>query len=397
MPGIAALCISYVFSQFYRAFLAVLTPVLSMELGMTATEFAYASGAWFIAFALFQFPVGILLDSIGPRRTAGFIFTAFAGGGTFLFAVSTSPMMIIVAMALIGIGCSVALMAPMYIFVRTFDPKKFAALVSAFVGIGSLGNIASSAPLAFAVESFGWRETCLALGIVTLLVGVVVLILVRDPERILQQDGNGKGGYRQLFAIRQLWFIFPMILCGYMAAAGLRGSWIGPFHADLYGYNTLQIGQATLFMSIALVLGTFFYGPMDRIFDSRKKVVLAGNVSVLICCVAAVIWFPSQAVWGTVVFVLIGFLGASYAVQMAHGKSFVPQHLTGRGVTLLNFCSIGGAGLFQWISGVVVKASQVPGDPVVGYRALFIFYAVLLIAAIGIYAFSQDAKPSDPS
>jgi len=52
MPGIIALCCAYVFSQFFRSFLAVLTPVLSSELGMTPTEFAYASGAWFVMFTL---------------------------------------------------------------------------------------------------------------------------------------------------------------------------------------------------------------------------------------------------------------------------------------------------------------------------------------------------------
>jgi len=177
MRGIFVMCLAYVFSQFSRAFLAVLTPVLASDLGMTATDFAYASGAWFLAFALFQFPVGILLDSIGPRRTAGYIFTIFAGGGMFLFAYATSPLAIIIATALIGVGCSPALMAPFYIFIRNYDAAKLATLTSVFIALGTLGNIGSSEPLAAAVELWGWRNSALAIGVVVLLIGAMVVIL----------------------------------------------------------------------------------------------------------------------------------------------------------------------------------------------------------------------------
>ena len=40
--GIAALVLAYVLSQFYRAFLAVMTPVLTRDLGVTAADLASA-------------------------------------------------------------------------------------------------------------------------------------------------------------------------------------------------------------------------------------------------------------------------------------------------------------------------------------------------------------------
>ena len=52
--GIACLVLAYVLSQFYRAFLAVLSPVLIADLGMTPEQLASASGLWFLAFALMQ-------------------------------------------------------------------------------------------------------------------------------------------------------------------------------------------------------------------------------------------------------------------------------------------------------------------------------------------------------
>ena len=73
MAGIAALAVAYILSQFFRSFLAVLTPVLSSELSMTKGDLSLASGAFFIVFALAQFGVGVSLDRFGPRRTSALL------------------------------------------------------------------------------------------------------------------------------------------------------------------------------------------------------------------------------------------------------------------------------------------------------------------------------------
>ncbi|MEZ5790315.1 MAG: MFS transporter [Nitratireductor sp.] len=123
MPGIAALCVAYLLSQFYRSFLAVLSPVLAIDLSMTPKELAMASGAWFAAFALAQFPIGYGLDTWGPRRTAGILHGVAAGGGAAVFAMATTPTEIIIAMALIGVGCAPVLMAAFFLFARNFSAR----------------------------------------------------------------------------------------------------------------------------------------------------------------------------------------------------------------------------------------------------------------------------------
>ena len=99
----------------------------------------------------------------------------------------------------------------------------------------------------------------------------------------------------------------------------------------------------------------------------------------------------------TAMLVVIGLTGGSYGLLMAHGRAFLPAHLTGRGVTLLNFASIGGVGLMQFATGGVVTAYAVPGDPVDAYAALFWFYAIMLALSILIYLLVRDAKPEKPA
>jgi hypothetical protein len=128
--GLVFLVAGYVLSQFYRAFLAVLTPILGAEIGATPGDLAVSSGIWFLIFAVMQVPVGEALDRIGPRLTASVLLGLGGGGGALVFALAGGPWAVHVAMALIGIGCSPVLMASYYIFARQFPAAQFATLAA---------------------------------------------------------------------------------------------------------------------------------------------------------------------------------------------------------------------------------------------------------------------------
>jgi MFS family permease len=394
MAGLAALAIAYVLSQFYRSFLAVLTPALITELGATKADLSVASGAWFVAFALSQFGIGVSLDRYGPKRTAAVLLSLGGAGGALLFASATQPWMITVAMTMIGVGCAPVLMASVFIFARTYSPARLAILVSWLVGFGSFGNVIGASPLAAAAETFGWRPVMLGLGALTLLTALAVLFFVRDPARHGDGTGdNGFAGYLELFSLKVLWPILPLVALNYAAAAGIRGLWAGPYLSDVYGLDALAIGQVTLFMALAMVAGSFLYGPLDTLFGTRKWVAAAGNAIGLAALVGIALYPAATVVTTTAFLVLIGLTGGSYGLLMAHGRAFLPPHLTGRGVTMLNFFSIGGVGIMQFATGAVVTANTAADAPAAAYQALFWFYAITLALSLLIYLVCRDAKP----
>lgn len=393
MAGLIALGFAYVLSQFYRSFLAVLTPALRHDIGATTEQLAQASGAWFLAFAAMQFIVGVALDRYGPRRTASLMLGIAGTSGGLLFAYAQSPMMVTVGMALIGIGCSPVLMASLYIFARQFKPQRFALLVSLVVGFGGFGNIVGASPMAAAADIFGWRAVMLFLTLITFLTAIAIYILVRDPEVQAEQDDVRFSGYFELLAIKPLWFIVLMTMFYYSVAAGIRGLWSGPYLNEVFGADALSIGRVTLFMAIAMVVGTFVYGPLDNVFNTRKWLVSTGS-AILIFATGYLALFPKTSVaMVAILFIIIGLAGAGYGVTMAHSKSFFPPHLIGRGVTLMNFFSIGGAGLMQYLTGKVVVQFADPTAPEAAYVALFSFYTIVMAIALAIYLFSKDSPP----
>lgn len=384
--GVAALVLGYVLSQFYRAFLAVLAPALQADLGIAPRVLADASGLWFLAFALAQLPVGWALDRIGPRRTAAVLLAAGGGGGAAVFALAQGPGMVLAAMALIGLGCAPVLMASYFIFARSFPPAVFGSLAGAVIGIGSLGNIAGSAPLAWAADTFGWRTTVGSVGALTLVVALAIAVLVRDPPAL---PPGPKGRLTDLLAMPALWPVLIMMTVCYAPAAALRGLWAGPYVADVFGADAAGIGRVTLIMGLAMIAGNFAYGPMERLLRSRKRVILGGNLLTLACLVG--LWLvPGESLaLSTALLAGVGFFGASFPMVIAHGRAFLPPALTGRGVTLLNLFGIAATGVLQMATGRVYGALS-GTDPVRPFAAIFALCAVLLALGLAVYARSRD-------
>ncbi|MEW2914031.1 MFS transporter [Leisingera sp. JC11] len=385
--GLILLCLAYVLSQFFRAFLAVLSGVLGQDIGAAPDDLAFASGMWFLSFAAMQLPVGWALDHIGPRRSASLLLLLGGGGGAAVFAAATAPWHVGAAMFLIGIGCSPVLMASYYIFARQYPPARFATLAALMLGVGSAGNLVASYPTALAVDLFGWRGTLAGLAVVSAIVAAGIFLTVSDPDK---PAGEHKGSVFDLLKMPAMWAIFPLMLVAYAPSGALRGLWIGPFLNDVYGLSTQQVGLATLVMGAAMIAGTFSYGPLDRMLGTRKWVILGGNllgcVSLggLILATGAPVWMP------VAMMAAVGFFGASFPVIMAHGRAFVPPHLAGRGVTLLNLFGIGGVGIMQFATGRL-HANLAGADPSLPYTGIFAFFLVLLGLGCAIYLLSRDS------
>lgn len=381
--GLILLAVAYVLSQFFRAFLAVLATPLEADIGVSADGLATASGLWFLTFAAMQIPVGWALDTIGPRRTAAYLLLIGGGGGAALFASATSVFHINAAMMLIGVGCSPVLMASYYIFAREFPPKQFATLAALMIGVGTTGNLIASYPMALSAEIVGWRSSLWALAVLSILIAGGIHLSVRDPA---QMEGGAKGSVLDLLKIPALWLIMPLMFVNYAPAAAVRGLWIGPYLRDIYDLTQAQIGTATLIMGLAMIAGVLVYGPLDRIFGSRKWVVFAGNLGCAVALGALALMPEAGMITSVALMAAVGLFGASFPVMIAHARGFFPPHLMGRGVTLMNLFGIGGVGVMQFASGQLhAGASTAPS-----YATLFVFFALTLAVGLVIYLFSKD-------
>lgn len=382
---------AYVLSQFYRSFLAVIAPELAHELMLDAQALGNLQAFWILGFVATQFPVGWALDTLGPRRTVSLQMLA-AVAGALLFATAHSALALDIAMLLIGAGCGSIYMGAIYLFGRIAAPQRFALLCSWLLGLGTAGNLLAASPLAFVAQSVGWRGAMTGMAVATALSALSVLLLIRDPVRITTHGARGLfGGVGDILKIRSLWPLLPITAVSYAVVLAERGLWAGPYFSSVFGLEPVARGNALLVMAAAMSAGAMAYGPLDRLLGTRKWVVF-GGVSVTALCFAALALPGLSLTAAIVVMGLLGGFGMTYGVLMAHGRSFVPDHLLGRGITLLNVLFIGGAGVLQPLSGALMKR-MADAPPEQAHATLHLIFAGLLVASLAVYAFSRDNPP----
>ncbi len=393
----------YIASQFYRATNAVIAPDLMRELHLSSDAMGTLTGAFFFAFALAQIPIGVLLDRFGPRRTnIGLLLVAVAGA--MVFAASTSLAGLAVGRVLLGIGSAGVLMGSIMTFARWFPPDRLASAISVMVAVGAGGIILATWPLAVAVQHFGWRATFAGAGVLTGLLILPLVLFVRDGPPGWQPAGGRAEplgailrGLPRVWRIPPIKYFFAIHMCTLSSVLTILGLWGGPYLADIHGLDAVARGQVLFAMSIASICGNLSYGPLDRILDTRKRLVLGGG-SITVCVLSALALLPGPPLWlATLLFMALAYGGSITIILQTHSRGLLPDSMAGRGLTVLNMATMLGVALGQTVSGIIVGAfTAVDGAyPEAAYRCVFAYLATVLVLGLIAYTRVPDVRPSD--
>lgn len=408
MPGfalrlVAAVSAAYMLSHFFRAANAVIGTDLMRELALTPADLGLLTGIFFIIFAGCQLPVGILLDRYGPKRVM-LSLMVMAVLGAVVFAVGRDLGTLGLGRALLGIGTSALLVGPLVLFARWFAADRFGTVAGIFVALGSAGSLLATTPLALLAEATGWRGAFFAMAGATAVMFAVLALTVRDGPDGKPAPARGETlgeALRGVLAVardRRTPGIFGMNLTVYAAGITILGLWGGPYLAHVHGLSKVAAGNILLAIGIANVVGYLAFGPLDRLFGSRKRPALAGTFAtiVMLAVLAAV---PALPLWAVATLLVgIGFASGGFVLVVAHGRAIAPDHLVGRAVTLFNIGTMGGAALMQWLTGLVIGAVAGAGAtvlPEAAFRAMFALLAAsLTLAAIGYIRVPEKSRPA---
>jgi MFS family permease len=146
------------------------------------------------------------------------------------------------------------------------------------------------------------------------------------------------------------------------------------------------------------VTGLLVYGPLDRWLDSRKFVVIGGTlISASLLATLALMAHP-PLILVTVLLALYGIAGSYYITNITLGRAHYPDHLIGRGVTLINLCTFIGVAVVQfstaYLMGFFAMGEGNAAAPVLAYRILFGAFAAYTLIIGLLYTRAHDIKPS---
>lgn len=394
-------CLSYTISQFYRSANAVIGPDLMTELALTPEDLGILTGAFFLTFAVSQFPVGIALDRWGPRRTIiATLVIALIGALAFAFGRNLTELTL--ARIVLGFGCAALLTGPMVLFSRWFPPDRFATMSSILIAVGNIGVIASTAPLAWLAQAYGWRAAFYITAAITVcLIALSFWALEDHPDPAKARSGANESLAETLrgigAVIRHPAFphLFVIISSAYATFITIIGLWGGPYLHDVHGMDAAARGNVLIFMAVGAAAGYFVWGPLDRVFNTRKWLLAVGLGSQL-ACLLVIILVPGLGVFIiTALFCFMGVMNGCIVMIFAHARSVFPAELIGRGITTLNIGTMGG-GAFQqfftgWLMGRMAPKGTVPTE--LDYRIIFGVQFAILLTALLFYLRAPDAKP----
>src|SRR3546814_4589571 len=130
-----------------------------------------------------------------------------------------------------------------------------------------------------------------------------------------------------------------------------------------------------LWMGVAQIAGILCIGPLDRLFNTRKGVVVAGALlTIAVLAALAAIPHPPLPLAATLL-VLLCFVTSYGIVIVAHGRSLFPDRLAGRGVPTVTLAQIFGCTFLPIATGLIVDIFPAGEGavPEIAYRVVFAF------------------------
>ncbi len=400
---ICVIAVAYVMSQFYRTSNGVIAKDLSWEFGLSAEALGVLTGAFFISFAAAQIPLGMLFDRFGVRRTLP-ILLASAVIGTLLYGLAGGFASLLAGRLMMGIGVSGVLVGALFLFGRWVPADRYATWLGRMIALGGIGVLLSTSPLGLIAETIGWRYAFFGAGAITALGALLIYLLVRDaPPGYVARTSAPEGlkesvkGVVEVMRTNRLPSVMFMAFASYPVLTSILGLWGGPYMIDVHGLDTISSGNVLLLIAAALIAGNIVFGPLERILNTRKWLVVGCSLTVLVSF-AILALVPEMPTAAAIVLVgLIGFFSAYNIVITGHGRSLFPDRLAGRGMAMMAIALMGGPAVMQPATGLIMGAfPDVDGvAPVEAYRAMFGFLAGVVLLALLNYLRLPDARPSE--
>jgi predicted MFS family arabinose efflux permease len=364
---------AFFLQELYRVTGAVVAPYLVEDFDLAAREIGFLTSVYFFTFAAMQIPAGLFLDRYGPRRVLAALL-CFGIAGSAVFALAGNFATLAAGRALLGLAGSTCLMASFTAAALWWQRERLVLINGAVLGLGSLGGLLATVPVAWLLQEVDWRWLWAGLAAAT---GALILWLLRAvPEHPARCETHaGWSGYGAVFRTPLFWRIAPATTLTQGGWLAYQGLWAGAWLADIAGLERDAVAAHLLLMVAAAVPGYLLFGlvaeRLQRAGLPAAHVFLGGQAA-FIAVQIAILLLPAQATWLT--WTAFGLLGTAGGLGFPILTQSLPPHLAGRGNSALNLLLFAGAFALQFGIGWMIgfwPREEVGGYPDAAHRWTF--------------------------
>ena len=383
--------LGYFLSYLFRTVNVVIALDLASELRLTAADLGLLTSIYFILFAAFQTPLGVILDKYGPRRVQVTLL-AIAALGSALFAISTSMGVLAVARSLIGLGVSGCLMAALKANAQWFSRSKLPFVNACTMSFGTFGALTATIPVELVSELYGWRMIFIGLTLFTVALALVTAFVIPDhigPRHDEDLDSYKIGDQLRdlglIYRDRYFWQIAVVTLLHGGVFLSYQALWMGPWLTDVARYSQVSVANAMLFFNVGMFAGVVGFGILaDRLQKLGLGLMTVVRFGVAASLIVQMMFAAEITSLAVILCGAFGFFGSSTLLVYALLAQNFPGHMVGKVNTAQNMMIFISAFILQWGIGIIIDFWPSVGDgryDPAGHQVAFIFVITLEVLA----------------
>jgi sugar phosphate permease len=294
---LAVMCLMYFIAYIDRVNISVAGPLIKQEFGLSATQLGLVFSAFAYPYAAMQIFGGWCADKFGPRRVLTVLSIIWAVA-TVLCGFAWGMTSLMVARFLLGIGEGGAFPTATraFTFWLPATERGFAqGITHSFARLGG----AVTPPIVIGITAlYGWRESFIILGAISLLWTVLYVWVFRNTPvehrwvkpaelaeissqaEVLARAAKGKTPWKEM--IRKMWLVTFVDFC-YGWSLWVFLTWLPSYLKDARGFDLKQMALFTALPLLAGVIGDTLGGVVsDAVFKRTGDLKFARRIMLVI-------------------------------------------------------------------------------------------------------------------
>lgn len=390
LPMFIIATIAYMFVTFHRLTPSVMGSTLISSMGLNPSEFAWIGTVYMWVYAICQAPVGTALDKLGTRKGLSILLICTCLGGC-IFATAQNLAMLLIGRALVALSVSGFMVGGAKVCSLWYSDKEYTTYYPIFMAFGAMGGVFATTPLAFLMETLGWRWAIVAISLFSLLLGILSALFVRDDpesvglpsaeallgdgakdsapvnaaeaeveaaEELVEEPKKQKASIGTVLAMPILWLCLLVAMGPNASGQCLQSLWEGVYLADVFNYDSVTVANILMCASVGLVLGSVCSAMVVKKIGLAKTTMFS-MIVFLVAWLYMTIRVDSLSVIELCVINLV--LGTCQMCTITTNftvlRQMMPTERLGTAMGILNSCIwIIGAGLFQQVWGWIIQA-----------------------------------------
>jgi len=273
-------------------------PVLKSEMGLSDLQLGLVASSFMWVYAIMAPAAGLVADRFNRKTLilGGLIFWSAVTAAT---ALSTNYWHLVICRALEGLGEAFYFPASMSLVSSYHDPTTRSRAMGMHQSSVYAGTIAGGTVAGIMAQAYGWRSSFYLFGGLGLLLGILLLVFLKEPPREAAPQTAVAGSIKQVFAHPMV----PVLIAVFVGAnfvAMIFLSWMPSFLGRKFGMSLAMAGfTGTAYLQAASMLGAIAGGWLaDRLILKQRGGRMIAQAIGLLCGVPFIfitgwtLWVP---------------------------------------------------------------------------------------------------------